>query len=63
MSCYKVIYSKAGKKVGSEAFDNYDDALNQALISSDVNGCLCVILAFDSQKGTWRKRSTIYPFE
>ena len=31
MSCCKVMYSKSGKRVGSETFDNYDDALTDAL--------------------------------
>lgn len=63
MSCYKVIYSKNGKRLGSEAFDNYDTALNYALSESNVKGYLCVILAFNPKKGTWFKRSTIYPNE
>ena len=63
MNCYKVIYSKSGKRVGSDTFDNYDDALSFAIESSDFKGYLCVLLAFDSKKGCWHKRCTIYPNE
>ena len=63
MSCYKVIYSKAGKRVGSDTFNDYEEAISSALNKSQSDGYLCVVLAFNSKNGTWRKRSTIYPCE
>lgn len=63
MNCYKLIYSKSGKRIGSDTFDNYDNALNVALATSNNKGYLCVLLSFDSKKGCWRKRCTIYPNE
>lgn len=63
MSCCKVMYSKSGKRVGSETFDNYDDALTDALNKSQSHGYLCVVLEFNPKKGIWFKRSTIYPNE
>lgn len=63
MSCYKVIYSKSGRKVGSDTFNDYDDALACALDKSSSNGYLCVLLDFNLKKGTWRKRCTVYPSE
>ena len=64
MNCFKVIYSKSGKRVGSSnAFNNYEDALTDALSSSNNKGYLCIILAFDNKKGSWKKKCTIYPNE
>ena len=61
MSCYKIIYSKNGKRVGTEVFDDYDSALDSALTKSRNDGYLCVVLAFNFKTAKWFKRCTVYP--